>query len=145
MMDVRASLFFICSRWSLVWYLREVRERGESARRQPWAQRSSGNVPRDGRCERHAGDHDADADEHGPAEERVQRDECKRDLEEAAPSDLAVRAQVLKARRVGRLEVDDVAREATAALGRRKDEGCSKGRSQRTSSNKRDPRNAPFL
>lgn len=141
MTDVRSSLFFICARCSLVWYLRSPIASVVASRR---SSNASPDAPRNHRRERHAGDHDADADKHGPPEEVVERDERERDLEHARPRDLPVRAQVLQARRVRRLQVDDVACQAAAALGGREDEGC--GASQSDASRGRgDGQHAPFL
>jgi hypothetical protein len=44
--------------------------------------------------------------------------------EDTAPGDLSVRAKVLKASCVGRLEVDDVTGETSAALGGGQKKGC---------------------
>ena len=56
------------------------------------------------------------SDKHRPAQKVVQRHERERDLKQATPCDLAIRAQLLQARAVRALEVHDVARQAPAAL-----------------------------
>lgn len=43
----------------------------------------------------HAGDHDSNSDEHSPAKKVVEGDEGERDLEDTAPCDLSVSAEVL--------------------------------------------------
>ena len=51
--------------------------------------------PRNESSQRHAGDHDGDSDQHRPAEQVIERDEGESNLEDSAPCDLSIRAEIL--------------------------------------------------